>query len=69
MLQDPSCGPLILILHQYVAIGRWWALPSVVQRHTNLMYVVCQSALSYSGIFQDTVLVEHILGVITEMVF
>lgn len=42
-------GPLIFILHQYLVIGRWWILTSVIQRHKNLKYVVCKSALNYSG--------------------
>lgn len=49
MLPDPSCGPLILILPQSLAMGRWWALTSMVQRHKNWMYVVCKSALNYPG--------------------
>lgn len=64
MSPDRSCGPLILILHQYSAIGRWWALTSVVQRQKYLLYVVCVSQLlTLPGIIQDTVLVEHRLGV------
>lgn len=48
MLQEPSHSPLIFILHQYLVIGRWWILTSVIQRHKNLMYVICKSALNYS---------------------
>lgn len=57
-----SCGLLIFILHQYLVIGRWPLLTSVVWRHKNLIHMTCKSAPDYLGVIQDTFLVEHILG-------
>lgn len=56
-----SCGLLIFILHQYLVIGRWPLLTSVIWRHKHLIHMTCKSAPDYLGVIQDTVLVEHIL--------
>lgn len=49
MPKDPSCGPLIFILYQYLVIGRWWILTSVILRQKNLIYVIYKGAFNYSG--------------------
>lgn len=45
----PSHGPLIFILHQYLALGRWPLLTSGIQRRKNLIHVMCRPARLFEG--------------------
>lgn len=58
----PSHGPLIFILHQYLALGRWPLLTSGIQRRKNLIHVMCRPAPDCLRVIQDTFLIEHVLN-------